>query len=287
MDADTLRLILFLAGIALIAGIYLWDRRKRADLRTHAVRREKAEPVVSELDHAPGEEEPEPRHAPVWRREPATAGEQREPLPEIHNGGDDAGVDEETLKRLGEIVQEEAPKPPKKGKRKKKEPPREEQISLPLDEPEPDIPQADLPRKILQLNVRVRGGGLVTGPRVLAAAEACGLEPGEMQIFHRHLAGAGQPLFSMANLVEPGVFPFDAMEGFTTPGVTLFAQLPGPMEAMQTFDQMLAAAQSLASALDGEIQDETHSDLSRQTIEHIREEIQEYGRQLRLARSRQ
>ena len=90
----------------------------------------------------------------------------------------------------------------------------------------------------------------------------------------------------MASLVEPGVFPLDQMDSFSTPGITLFAQLPGPLDAMQTFEEMLAAAEQLARLFGAEIQDETHSDLSHQTIEHMREEIQEYGRQLRLARIR-
>jgi len=68
--------------------------------------------------------------------------------------------------------------------------------------------------------------------------------------------------------------------------VTLFAQLPGPREGLETFSLMLSAAERLAALLNGELQDETHSDLSRQTIEHIREEITEHSRQVRLARSR-
>ena len=39
MDADVIRLILFLAGIALVVGIYLWDRYKKNDIRIHAVRK--------------------------------------------------------------------------------------------------------------------------------------------------------------------------------------------------------------------------------------------------------
>lgn len=287
MDADTLRLILFLAGIALILGIYLWDRRKRAGLRIHAVRREKrVEPVVPEAADASEEEEetvaggpPLPQHEPVWRREPVAAADTEPAVRPRRGRGEPEEEVEEALRQLTELVQEEAPE----------KAPKEEQIAFQFDQPESGKEEpagVELPRKILQLNVRVRRGGLVTGPRILAAAESCGLVPGEMQIFHHYSGGSRQPLFSMASLVEPGVFPFDDMDAFTTPGVTLFAQLPGPLEAMETFDRMLEAARKLASALDGEIQDETHSDLSRQTIEHIREEIREYGRQLRLARSR-
>lgn len=276
MDADTLRLILFLAGIILILGIYLWDRHKRAARRVHAIRREKAEP--QQVEETPAEAEQEsrmPRHEPVWRRDGGEAADDAAPPPE-----EDPAAVEEALKQLQGIVQEEGGQAAVV---------QEEQITFEFGEPEAEAGTdgaGALPPKILQLNIRVRGGGRVDGPRILAAAEKCGLQPGDMQIFHRPARAGGQPLFSMASLVEPGVFPFDRMDGFSTPGVTLFAQLPGPMEAMQTFDEMLTAAQRLAADFGAEIQDETHSDLSRQTIEHIREEIQEYGRQLRLARSR-
>jgi cell division protein ZipA len=41
----------------------------------------------------------------------------------------------------------------------------------------------------------------------------------------------------------------------------------------------------LATLLDGELKDDSHSDLSKQTIEHMREEIQEFHRKLQLAKS--
>ena len=90
----------------------------------------------------------------------------------------------------------------------------------------------------------------------------------------------------MANLVEPGNFDLEKMADFSTPGLTLFAQLPGPLEGVRLFDEMLATAQRLAALLDGEIQDESHSDMSRQTIEHLREELVEFERKVRLARKK-
>ena len=87
-------------------------------------------------------------------------------------------------------------------------------------------------------------------------------------------------------MVEPGAFPADGMETYSTPGLALFARLPGPKDGLTTFSELLFTAERLATLLEGTLQDETHSDLSKQTIEHMREEIQEYHRQLQLARSR-
>jgi cell division protein ZipA len=49
---------------------------------------------------------------------------------------------------------------------------------------------------------------------------------------------------------------------------------------------MLFTAERLAAMLDAELQDETHSALTRQTIEHIREGILEHRRQIQLARKK-
>jgi len=281
MDADILRFVLFLAGIALILGIYLWDRRKRAGLRMHASRRKLSEPQMTDTEAAstPAREVEGslPRHEPIWRRNAGVA-----KAPSSRTGTEEADEVEAVLKQLEDIVQQENVEPA---------PDKIEQTAFAFDVDEPAIADMDnrnLPQKILQLNVRMRSAtSKVSGAVVLQGAEACGLIPGDMQIFHRYPETGGRhPLFSMASLVEPGVFPLDQMDSFSTPGVTLFAQLPGPLEAMQTFEEMLKAAEQLARLFGAEIQDETHSDLSHQTIEHMREEIQEYGRQLRLARIR-
>ena len=147
-------------------------------------------------------------------------------------------------------------------------------------------PAKAVPQKLLQINLVARNKA-IDGDLLMRVARDLQLEAGEMEIFHRY-QGEGstrKQIFSMASLVEPGTFPFEAMSGFSTPGVTLFAQLPGPCEGQETFEQMLAAAQRLAALLDAEMLDQTRSGLSRQTIEHIKEEIREHSRLVRLARS--
>jgi cell division protein ZipA len=49
---------------------------------------------------------------------------------------------------------------------------------------------------------------------------------------------------------------------------------------------MLFTAERLAALLDGELQDESHSVLSKQTIEHMRGKILEHRRQVQLALSK-
>jgi cell division protein ZipA len=90
----------------------------------------------------------------------------------------------------------------------------------------------------------------------------------------------------MANMVEPGRFPIEEMDAFSTPGVTLFTQLPGARDGMEIFDRMLKVARQLASLLQAELQDEAHNRLTGQMEKHLAESVIEHRRRVRLARSR-
>jgi cell division protein ZipA len=62
-----------------------------------------------------------------------------------------------------------------------------------------------------------------------------GLEFGEMDIYHRRTS-SGAPVFSVANLVEPGTFDQRTMDSSETRGVSLFMRLPGPVPTLSAFD---------------------------------------------------
>ena len=144
----------------------------------------------------------------------------------------------------------------------------------------------DVPAKIIQINIKAKSGQF-TGPAILDAVRETGLQAGEMQIYHRYTGdGSHKVVFNMASMVEPGVFPLKAMQTFTTPGLTLFAQLPGPGDSLSIFSDMLYTAERLAVLLGGALQDESHSTLTKQTIENIRSQIMEHRRLVQLARSR-
>jgi cell division protein ZipA len=52
--------------------------------------------------------------------------------------------------------------------------------------------------------------------------------------------------------------------------------LPGPLDGVEAFDLMIAAAHALGSSLNGELLDETGSTLSIQRERYMREEIIQY-----------
>lgn len=146
-------------------------------------------------------------------------------------------------------------------------------------EPKPAPP----PEEVLIINVMAPSGQQFRGDALLDSLLQAGLRYGDMNIFHRYEdpKGGGSILFSLANMVKPGTFDLDAMDDFTTPGVSLFMTLPlesVELENVEVFDEMLEAARSIAVDLGGEMKDENRSVLTRQTQEHCRQRIHEFER---------
>ncbi len=300
MEADILRLILFLIGAVLIFGIYAADLYKRKK-QNHPPQQ-----WMSSAQEQPTAKHTEPRWDSFYSDDDdQDQSDQQEELQEdaeeypddedvaiTANSGERKDLEEDLtseLEQLEELLHEEhghnvtveraVPKDQmsisfftsdKKHKKQEKEP--------------------SLPVKIIQLNIVPRDhAGLFYGDDILCVAQDVGMDLGEMDIFHHYGDDPEQKhaVYSMASMVEPGVFPVDNMDGFSTPGLAIFATLPGPKDGLSIFADMLYTAEQLANLLDGELRDETHSALSKQTISHIREEIQEHHRQLQLARSKQ
>jgi cell division protein ZipA len=328
MEADILRLILFLVGAAVIFGIYAADRYKRG------VQEQPYEDDIDQDEASGPSGHIEPRWDKLYEPEESTVAEDpiaddqaaedqfedTQPLDEPAYESDESEIqdsyaqdtyaeEEESeepapsdiddaisseLEHLEEIIHDDPRFDPNYDPEyddSDKEMPKE-QMSIsflsretPKESPQPIDP--DLPTKIIQLNV-VPHEELFYGDDIQSVAYEVGLEPGDMNVFH-HFGDdpeKQQPVYSMASMVEPGTFPMDDMDSFSTPGVTLFAQLPGPKDGLTIFADMLYAAEQLANLLNGELRDNTHSALTKQTIGHMREDIQEYHRQLQLARSK-
>ncbi len=133
--------------------------------------------------------------------------------------------------------------------------------------------------EIIVVNVISKSEEGFKGYQLLDLVEACGMEMGRMNIFHRHEHGMGEgPVqFSMANAVEPGTFA-EGFEDTFIPGVSFFVQLPGPDDSMKAFEYMIETAQCLARNLGGELRDERQSAMTGQTIEHGRQRVREFER---------
>jgi len=128
--------------------------------------------------------------------------------------------------------------------------------------------------KIVTLHVVAPEGDLMNGAHLLEQFEQRGYHYGDMNIFHS--MHEGQTVFSVAKLVMPGTFDINDMDSFQTPGVSLILQLPGPVPADVAFEVLLSEAHELADAMDGTVLDADRSTLSKQTVQHMREGINEY-----------
>ena len=147
-------------------------------------------------------------------------------------------------------------------------------------------PRGKLPRgvepEVFMFNVVSRSADGFRGDDILQILLACDLRFGDMDFFHRHEfeAGRGAIQFSVADMMKPGVFDIDKISDLTTPGLVFFLTLPGPEDMTQDYDYMLETAQAVARNLTGDVLDESRSAMTRQSMEHNRQQIRELERRL-------
>lgn len=164
-----------------------------------------------------------------------------------------------------------------------------EGLEVPEAEPEPEarLPRA-LDPHVFVLNVMSRSEVGFAGSDILGVLLACDLRFGDMDFFHRHehRAGRGPIQFSVCNMLKPGVFNIDDMGSLHTRGLMFFITLPGPEDMLKAFDYMHETAKAVAKNLDGYLLDETRSGVTRQSIEHMRQQIRELERRVALQNRR-
>ena len=140
------------------------------------------------------------------------------------------------------------------------------------DEPEPA--RDDGPQKIVTLRIVGRNKKPFHGDELILSMRGIGLRHGKFGIFHRYDGNnENRTIFSAASLVEPGSFDLANIKEQQIPGISLFLVLPGPVDGVEAFDLMMAAARALARTMDGELLDESGSTLSIQRERYLREEI--------------
>ncbi|MDV3237586.1 MAG: cell division protein ZipA [Gammaproteobacteria bacterium] len=278
---DTLRWILLFIGAIVVAGVYVWSRRKAAEEEDVFVR---AEPGV-------GDDEIDPLFAPpptpsAAGPAPPSAATARAPSPPaVAAAADEPDLESvhRELSSLQELLQAEA-------RERRPASAAAEARSVPAV-PAPRRPTAPPPappeEKIVALYIVAPPGQPFAGTEVAEALEQAGLRYDDMHIYQRYPDGSagGPPVFGVANLVEPGTLEPELLAGKGTPGLSLFLQLPGPLNPVRAFDLFAATAQRLAERLGGELRDRSRSAVSRQSLEHLRDEVQQYELRLRLPRS--
>jgi len=276
-----LRWILLVAGLLLIAGIYLWGvRARRRSAAPEHERMARVEPartvaVVAEPVRVEPEvrvdEAPPDQPAPLVEEdyeEPAVLRTQgtgrREPRLEPHFE-DGVGAPTGSPRHEPRLVPEAAPPP---GPAPELEPTQR------VERPEPRKASA---QKIVAVRVVATPGTQFGGVQLAEALAADGFTFGRYQIFHR-LDASGRPLVSLASLKEPGTFEPERMAGAEFRGVALFTVIPGPRPGLQAFDELIITARALAAHLNGHLQDERGAPLTVGRIGQLRDEIAAHER---------
>lgn len=140
------------------------------------------------------------------------------------------------------------------------------------DEPTPPVEE-----KIVTLRLAAPPLERFGGTELVEALRAAGLEHGKFSIFHK-TTPAGATLFSVASLVEPGTFDLERIAGRRFPGVSLFAVLPGPMDAVAILEDMIASGRKMAERLQGILQDERGAAMTPQRLADLRATIVDWQR---------
>ena len=236
MDISTFRWILIIAGLVIVAGIFLFgnpDKKRKPKASRKRV------------------------HAQRVKREPA--------LDSPVADGQDDGQDHDGLQTelpIGEAADLSAV---------------EARIEPDFDA-RSKVASAPLPDKIVTLFLQARDNHLITGVELLDASLKSGLVFGKHDIFHRIHEEDIEPVFSMANLTKPGTFDKDTWNTMEVKGVTMFMSLPGPRNALDAWDSMLATSRRLAELLHADLLDDKHKVFTRQRSLEIKEELREFER---------
>lgn len=256
MDSTSVRIILLILGVAFIAGIYLWDKKKHVDARLFKKQarrkpRQHDTGVFDAVDTPPAE----------------TSTDQLEPL-DTNNETEAVASEDLSFSAAHDKVE----------------------INNDVDDLsfssrsafEEFEAGADLPTKIIQINLIARSNE-ISGQMIMDLASELNLQLGEFNIFHRMDEKSGKSVFSMANAIEPGYFDADNMLNFKTPGLTIFTQLPAPIDCLTAYSEMVNVAKRIGYIVGAEIQDSSHSVMTEQSIDHEREAIIEYRQKLQMA----
>ncbi|MBV8307660.1 MAG: hypothetical protein JO274_09280 [Gammaproteobacteria bacterium] len=149
---------------------------------------------------------------------------------------------------------------------------REVLAEVPAAEPPVVDWPAERERRILALRLVAPQRERFAGRSLRQALAAEGFLLGEFAIFHKP-DDEHRAVLSAASLTRPGTFDMETMDSQHYGGLSLFAVLPGPKPAGQTFEDLVFAARNLNERLHGVLQDEQGTPLTPARIAQLREQL--------------
>lgn len=113
------------------------------------------------------------------------------------------------------------------------------------------------------------------------------LEFGDMDVFNFYIEDKQHPIFSVASIIEPGIFNLESIDDYETPGLIIFTQLPGTIPGAEAFDILLNKSRTIAEKLGGQVCDDKRNRLTEQATTHYRDKIVAFEHDVMLARKKQ
>ncbi len=124
---------------------------------------------------------------------------------------------------------------------------------------------------VIVLTLLAPKGKPLRGPLLLKALQDSGLEHGNMDIFHYHAGGSSEPLFSAANVLEPGKFILSEIAQMETPGIALFMRLPNQLAGSDALNLMLQKARQMGAQLNATLCDGQRQPLNDKALAEMEE----------------
>ena len=108
---------------------------------------------------------------------------------------------------------------------------------------------------LIQLYIKRRSGELIDGPALVRSFNKVGLTFGEMSVFHfiNNTQPELPPLFSAANMHEPGTFDMRRVEILKTQGVVFFMNAFEKAQGEKDFYLMMSAGRRMAELIKGDL----------------------------------
>jgi cell division protein ZipA len=261
----SLRVILLIIGVGVIAGIYLWDLWSRKQ----ALKKRHSEVVFGhelKTGLAATDDDDDNGKASTYAQ-----------LSAVQKGQDDLDIYDLSLSA-----------------KHRDEPHGQDQFPLilhdavePDDAPavsrgsgEHDVESGEVTEdELLMLVITPDRTDHFAGLDILSAVRGAGMKYGKMNVFHSYGVGdmnLDEPLFSLANLYEPGEFNLEEMDSFSTRGLVIYMTLPVPIEPEIALEIMINTAQRIAEVLGGVLCDPTRRQLTDDELDKMRAKMKRF-----------